>query len=400
MKQRSFHFLKFIAFILVTILIPASMILADSSLIAAKSQDAPIVNFPISGCSTNIPSCTLNATCSSRILSCAVTSKCSLNPISCTVNGICSLNGIPCKLNSLCIANNSCSVTISCSSNNILCQPNTACSLSTASCSENLTCQSAIISCMITAVCSAKVLSCTVTTSCSVHNISCLGRLLCFFNGTCTPNIKCFLDGSCTPNLKCVLNGSCLSILSCILTNTCPASGTPTVTPSVTSTATSTSTPSAQPSGPLANPGFETGTLDHWSCEAKDHVVKSPVHSGHFSLKIVPGDSTTGECDQTVDVQPNTTYTLQAYVRGKNIFIGFKGGPVFYTAEQNKNSYTALNYTFTTGSSTSLTIFVEGWYGQNIGYADDFSLTAHSSGSKPTPSGSKPTPPSSSKSNS
>jgi hypothetical protein len=116
------------------------------------------------------------------------------------------------------------------------------------------------------------------------------------------------------------------------------------------------------------------------------------VHGGHFALQIVPTDSTTGECDQTVDVQSNTTYTLQAYVQGKNIFIGFKGGPVFYTADQNDNSYTVLNYTFTTGSSTSLTIFVEGWYGQNVGYADDFSLTTHSPGSNPTPSESNPTP--------
>jgi hypothetical protein len=109
------------------------------------------------------------------------------------------------------------------------------------------------------------------------------------------------------------------------------------------------------------------------------------VHSGQFALEIVPTDSTLGECEQTVEVLPNTTYTLQAYIQGKVAFIGFKGGPVFYTAEQNNSNYTVLNYTFKTGSSTSLTIFVEGWYAQGVDYVDDFSLKPLLSDSNPKP---------------
>jgi len=150
-----------------------------------------------------------------------------------------------------------------------------------------------------------------------------------------------------------------------------------------------------QPGGPLANPGFETGTLDHWSCDAKDQVVTSPVHSGQFALEIVPTDSTLGECEQTVEVLPNTTYTLQAYLQGRFAFIGFKGGPVFYTAEQNDSNYTVLNYTFKTGSSTSLTIFVEGWYAQGVDYVDDFSLKPLLSDSNPKPLDSNPKSPNS-----
>jgi chitinase len=101
-------------------------------------------------------------------------------------------------------------------------------------------------------------------------------------------------------------------------------------------------------------------------------VVTSPVHSGTHALLVAPTNSTTGECDQTIAVQANHTYTLAAYVDGPYAYIGVQGGASNWTSS---SSYTQLSVTFTTGASqTSITIFVHGWYAQGSVYVDDFSL--------------------------
>src|SRR5690349_602629 len=64
----------------------------------------------------------------------------------------------------------------------------------------------------------------------------------------------------------------------------------------------------------VTNPGFETGSLSGWTCDAGDAVVTSPVHSGSYALQMNPSSSTTGQCTQTISVQANTPYTLSAYV--------------------------------------------------------------------------------------
>jgi chitinase len=149
----------------------------------------------------------------------------------------------------------------------------------------------------------------------------------------------------------------------------------PTKTPTPTPTKTVTPTPiPTPPSGGnlVTNPGFETGSLAGWSCNAGDTVVSSPVHSGSHALQVTPTSSTTGECDQTITVQPNHTYTLSAYVDGPYAYIGVQNGASTWTTN---SSYTQLSVSFTTGSSqTSVTIYVHGWYAQGNVYADDFSL--------------------------
>lgn len=149
------------------------------------------------------------------------------------------------------------------------------------------------------------------------------------------------------------------------------ATGTPTPTPTATSTPTPTPTPN--PGGNLVvNPGFETGNLSGWTCEAGDTVVTSPVHSGSDALQVTPGSSATGECDQTIAVQANHTYTLTAYVDGPYAYLGVQSGASTWTSS---SSYTRLSVTFTTGASqTSVTIYIHGWYGQGNVYADDFTL--------------------------
>ena len=143
----------------------------------------------------------------------------------------------------------------------------------------------------------------------------------------------------------------------------------------------------------VANPGFETGNLSGWSCDPTNTVVTSPVHSGSFALQATPTSSTTGQCTQTISVQANTSYTLSAYVDGSYAFLGVTGGSSTWTSS---SSYTQLNVPFTTGASTtSITIYVHGWYVQGNVYVDDVALNGPGGTNTPTPTntttGSTPT---------
>ena len=147
---------------------------------------------------------------------------------------------------------------------------------------------------------------------------------------------------------------------------------TPTPTPTATKTSTPTPTPTPTGGNLVANPGFETGSLSGWTCNAGDTVVGSPVHSGSHALQVTPSSSTTGECDQTINVQANHTYTLSAYVDGPYAYLGVTNGTSTWTSS---SSYTKLSVTFTTSSAqTSITIYIHGWYAQSNVYADDFTL--------------------------
>ncbi|GHO80362.1 hypothetical protein KSD_81330 [Ktedonobacter sp. SOSP1-85] len=153
---------------------------------------------------------------------------------------------------------------------------------------------------------------------------------------------------------------------------------TPTQTKTPTPTPTQTQTPTPTPTPPtggnlVSNAGFETGSLSSWTCQAGDSVVSSPVHSGSHALAMVPSSSTTGECDQTISVQPNHTYTLSAYVDGPYAYLGVQNGASNWTSS---SSYTLLSVTFTTGASqSSATIYVHGWYAQGSVYVDDVALS-------------------------
>ena len=66
----------------------------------------------------------------------------------------------------------------------------------------------------------------------------------------------------------------------------------------------------------LSNPGFESGTLSGWSCEAADTVASGQSHGGTFALVGTPTNSVTAQCQQTVSVVPATAYTLSGFVNG------------------------------------------------------------------------------------
>jgi Carbohydrate binding domain len=141
-------------------------------------------------------------------------------------------------------------------------------------------------------------------------------------------------------------------------------------------------TADAAASNLLANPGFESGSLSPWSCDAgTGAVVKNPVHSGSYALAGTPSSSDDAQCTQTVSVQANTTYTLSAYVEGSYVYVGVVGGASTWTTS---SSWQQLTETFTTtASQTSIQVFVHGWYAEPVYYADDFVLSGPG-GSGPT----------------
>ncbi|MEZ0067606.1 hypothetical protein ABIA32_003621 [Streptacidiphilus sp. MAP12-20] len=126
--------------------------------------------------------------------------------------------------------------------------------------------------------------------------------------------------------------------------------------------------------GSLTNAGFETGSLAPWTCQSGSSVVSSPVHSGSHALQVTPSSSTTGECDQTVTLAPNHSYTLTGWVQGPYAYIGVSGGASASTWSSS-SSWNQLTVSFSTGSSGTVTVFVHGWYAQANVYADDFTLS-------------------------
>jgi len=165
-------------------------------------------------------------------------------------------------------------------------------------------------------------------------------------------------------------------------------SGTPTTaaTSNVTVTATDTTgakgsasftwtiSSTAPPPSSLVNGGFESGSLSPWACQAGDTVVTAPVHSGTHAAEISATNSQTGECDQTVTLSPNTTYTLTGWTQGNYAYIGVSGGATASTWTSS-SGWAQQTVSFTTGSSGTVTVFVHGWYGQGNVYADDFGVS-------------------------
>ncbi|OUC94165.1 carbohydrate binding domain-containing protein [Streptosporangium minutum] len=135
------------------------------------------------------------------------------------------------------------------------------------------------------------------------------------------------------------------------------------------------------------NPGFESD-LAGWTCSAPAGAtaVSSPVHGGSKALQATPAGSDTARCQQTVSVKPSSSYSLSAWVRGGYVFLGVLGTGTTdqSTWTSSPSAYSQLSRTFTTGASTtSVTIYVNGWYGQGAYQADDFVLDGEAGQGQP-----------------
>ncbi|CAL9437117.1 Exochitinase 1 [Streptomyces sp. enrichment culture] len=125
------------------------------------------------------------------------------------------------------------------------------------------------------------------------------------------------------------------------------------------------------------NAGFESG-LSGWSCSANSgSVVSSPVHGGASALKATPAGQDNARCSQTVAVRPGSTYRLTGWVQGGYAYLGVTGTGTtdVSTWTPDSSTWKQLSTSFTTGSSTtSVTVYTHGWYGQQPYYVDDVSV--------------------------
>ncbi|GAA4538879.1 chitinase [Streptomyces collinus] len=125
------------------------------------------------------------------------------------------------------------------------------------------------------------------------------------------------------------------------------------------------------------NAGFESGLSD-WTCSAgSGTTVSSPVRTGTAALQATPSGQDNARCAQTVRVKPDSTYTLGAWVRGGYAYLGVTGTGTtdVSTWTPDSTSWKQLSTTFRTGASTtSVTVYTHGWYGQAAYYADDVSV--------------------------
>ncbi|MET9557330.1 glycoside hydrolase family 18 protein [Streptomyces sp. NPDC006645] len=125
------------------------------------------------------------------------------------------------------------------------------------------------------------------------------------------------------------------------------------------------------------NAGFESG-LANWSCSGgSGAAVGSPVRSGAGALKGTPAGQDNARCSQSVAVQPNSTYTLSAWVQGGYAYLGASGTGTtdVSTWTPGESGWKQLTTTFRTGASTrAVTVYTHGWYGQSAYLVDDVSV--------------------------
>ena len=129
----------------------------------------------------------------------------------------------------------------------------------------------------------------------------------------------------------------------------------------------------------LTNGSFATGSTAGWTCSSGDTVVTSPVYTGSsYALAGTPTSSDDAQCSQVVSVQPSSAYTLTGWAEGDYVFLGDSGTGTSDTDTwtPSASTWTELSTSFTTGASTtSVTIYIHGWYAQPTFYADALTLT-------------------------
>jgi len=126
----------------------------------------------------------------------------------------------------------------------------------------------------------------------------------------------------------------------------------------------------------VANAGFETGSLANWTCSS-GAITTTDKHSGGHALTGTPVGQDNARCSQLVTVRPSTRYTVSAWVRGSYTYLGVTGTGTtdVSTWTPTAGAWTQLSTAFTSGANTtSVTLYLHGWYGQPAYFADDVSL--------------------------
>ncbi|MGW8747327.1 chitinase [Streptomyces sp. NPDC055794] len=144
------------------------------------------------------------------------------------------------------------------------------------------------------------------------------------------------------------------------------------------------------------NAGFEAG-LANWTCSANSGTtVSSPARTGSAALKATPAGQDNARCSQSVAVKPNSTYRLSAWVQGGYAYLGVTGTGTtdVSTWTPDSASWKQLTTTFTTGSSTtSVSVYTHGWYGQSAYHVDDLSVFGPDGGGGTDPEPTVPSTP-------
>jgi chitinase len=168
------------------------------------------------------------------------------------------------------------------------------------------------------------------------------------------------------------------SASSCPAPSTAPPTTAPPTTAPPTTAPPTTAPPTTTPpgGGAVVNGGFETGSLSPWTCSAAGGatVQSSTVHSGSHALTATPTSGDTAQCQQTLTLKANTAYTLTGWIQGNYVYLGVSGGASASTWASPGSTWQKLTVTFTTGSSTSVTLYIHGWYGQSAYSADDIGV--------------------------
>ncbi|MEV7287180.1 glycosyl hydrolase family 18 protein [Streptomyces sp. NPDC093252] len=144
------------------------------------------------------------------------------------------------------------------------------------------------------------------------------------------------------------------------------------------------------------NAGFESGVAN-WTCSANSGTaVSTPVRTGAGALRAAPSGQDNARCSQAVAVQPNSTYTLSAWVQGGFAYLGATGTGTtdVSTWTPDSSAWKQLSTTFTTGANTtSVTVYTHGWYGQQPYFVDDLSVFGPDGGGGTDPGPTIPTAP-------
>jgi signal peptidase I len=122
----------------------------------------------------------------------------------------------------------------------------------------------------------------------------------------------------------------------------------------------------------LVNGDFETGDISPWTCTAGSGISTN-AHSGNYAAALAPsGLLQAGECDQTITLLPNHTYTLTAF--GERATVGVTGAASGGSGSTTNKNYRQLSFTFTTGATGIVTVYLQGQAG-NTGNVDDITIS-------------------------